>query len=398
MGLTQKLGTIPLAILTDASNNVGIGAAPSGSYKLEVTGTAKVSSTLLVGSTLTANDGTFSGSGVDGSLGSVVRISTTNTNGNARNWALVNTFDSYGDLNFRISTAQGGNALTAGSTILTLSRTGAATFSSSVTTTQLITKSASGAAALFLKDASANDKWEIGHLSNALYFYNYTSGSESMRINSNGNTSIGYAGDAGNKLYVGGTFTASVSLASGYAHTLQNASLAAGANGVFIDAYSGSSSSWALAIRTNDGNSYPLRVRCDGNILANASVYNNTSGGSPRNIFMGTDYYFAGLSSIRASKKNIENVSNVDWLYQLNPVTFNYRKKDEDGNYSEEAYEDLSYGLIAEDTQPIADFLINYDDREEGGKKMIGIEYSRLITPLLKAIQELNERLNKAGL
>jgi len=60
MGLTQKLGTIPLAILTDASNNVGIGAAPSGSYKLEVTGTAKVSSTLLVSGQTTftsANNG-----------------------------------------------------------------------------------------------------------------------------------------------------------------------------------------------------------------------------------------------------------------------------------------------------------------------------------------------------
>jgi hypothetical protein len=88
-------------------------------------------------SSITATDGTFSGSGVDGSLGSVVRISTTNTNGNARNWALVNTFDSYGDLNFRLSTAQGGNALTAGTTVLTLSRTGAATLNGplQVTTT-----------------------------------------------------------------------------------------------------------------------------------------------------------------------------------------------------------------------------------------------------------------------
>ena len=38
MGLTQKLGTIPLAIFTDASNNIGIGGSPSGSYKLQVTG------------------------------------------------------------------------------------------------------------------------------------------------------------------------------------------------------------------------------------------------------------------------------------------------------------------------------------------------------------------------
>ena len=61
MGLTQKLGTIPLAILTDASNNVGIGGSPSGSYKLEVTGTAKVSSTLLVSGALTGAAATFSG-------------------------------------------------------------------------------------------------------------------------------------------------------------------------------------------------------------------------------------------------------------------------------------------------------------------------------------------------
>jgi hypothetical protein len=61
MGLTQKLGTIPLAILTDASNNVGIGAAPSGSYKLEVTGTANISSTLLLGGALSGTTGTFSG-------------------------------------------------------------------------------------------------------------------------------------------------------------------------------------------------------------------------------------------------------------------------------------------------------------------------------------------------
>jgi NO-binding membrane sensor protein with MHYT domain len=39
MGLTQKLGTIPLAVFTDSSNNVGIGAAamhPTGILALAV--------------------------------------------------------------------------------------------------------------------------------------------------------------------------------------------------------------------------------------------------------------------------------------------------------------------------------------------------------------------------
>lgn len=48
MGYTQKLGLLAQSVFQDSSLNVGIGAAPSGTYKLEVTGTAKVSSTLLV--------------------------------------------------------------------------------------------------------------------------------------------------------------------------------------------------------------------------------------------------------------------------------------------------------------------------------------------------------------
>jgi hypothetical protein len=33
--------------------------------------------------------------------------------------------------------------------------------------------------------------------------------------------------------------------------------------------------------------------------------------------------------------------------------------------------------------------LVNYNEKEDGTKEMIGIEYMRLITPMLKAIQEL---------
>ena len=43
MGKTNQLGVLADVFTSDASNNVGIGGSPSGSYKLEVTGTAKVS-------------------------------------------------------------------------------------------------------------------------------------------------------------------------------------------------------------------------------------------------------------------------------------------------------------------------------------------------------------------
>ena len=54
MGYTQKLGLLAQSVFQDSSLNVGIGAAPSGTYKFEVTGTAKVSSNLGIGATLNA--------------------------------------------------------------------------------------------------------------------------------------------------------------------------------------------------------------------------------------------------------------------------------------------------------------------------------------------------------
>lgn len=155
-----------------------------------------------------------------------------------------------------------------------------------------------------------------------------------------------------------------------------------------------SSSNFGLNVY-NSGGFGMFFVRNDGNIRLNSGVYGNTTSGTIRTVYIGTgDYYIGGISSVRASKKNIENVSSVDWVYQLNPVTFNYRKKDEEGNYTEEIYEDLNYGLIAEDTAPIADFLINYNDKQDGTKEMVGIEYPRLIIPLLKAIQELKAEID----
>jgi len=135
-----------------------------------------------------------------------------------------------------------------------------------------------------------------------------------------------------------------------------------------------------------------MRILANGTIQLGLEVYNTVTSGTTRTLFIGNGTYsIGGVSSIKASKKNIKEFDSK-WIYDLKPIEFNYRKKDENGSYTEEIFEEVNYGLIAEDTQPIADFLINYDENEDG-KKMVGIEYSRLITPMLKAIQELNEKL-----
>jgi hypothetical protein len=152
------------------------------------------------------------------------------------------------------------------------------------------------------------------------------------------------------------------------------------------------SSAFSFEAANSSGNTLFI-VRNDGAVFINPFTYNNTVLGGVRNVFIDSTYALGGISSIRASKKNIQEFDS-SWIYNLKPVQFNYRKKDEKGNYTEDIYEDLNYGLIAEDTAPIADFLINYNNKKDGTKEMVGIEYMRLITPMLKEIQELKAELN----
>jgi len=85
MGYTQKLGLLAQSVFQDSSLNVGIGAAPSGSYKLEVTGTAKVSGILTLGSTISNGTYTYTLPSATGTLaltsalGDYVTLATTQT-------------------------------------------------------------------------------------------------------------------------------------------------------------------------------------------------------------------------------------------------------------------------------------------------------------------------------
>jgi hypothetical protein len=55
MGFTHNLGTLAQGVFSDSSLNIGIGGAPSGSFKFEVTGTGKFSGALTATSATFAN-------------------------------------------------------------------------------------------------------------------------------------------------------------------------------------------------------------------------------------------------------------------------------------------------------------------------------------------------------
>ena len=145
MGFTQKLGLLAQGVYSDSSLNVGIGGAPSGSYKFETTGTAKISSTLLVsgvvtfGSTLSNGTYTYTLPSATGTLAltsdihSAVTLSAIGSTANANGATLTGQV-----LNLQPANASFGGVVTTGSQTLAGEKTFTANILLSTTTSSLI--------------------------------------------------------------------------------------------------------------------------------------------------------------------------------------------------------------------------------------------------------------------
>jgi hypothetical protein len=192
---------------------VGRTSAYGAGFLVNVQGNIYASAAIVADLSVTAKSTIVQSSGEDGSSGPVMRLTSTNSNAGARNWGIINTWDNFGDLTFRVSNAKDGNALSAGTSIMTMLRTG----NVGIGTTSPLTKldcqiSATGTVTenAAFRDSSANgNALQIFNGNNearirAVYygtpsdqnitFWTITSGGsqgERMRINAAGNVGIG---------------------------------------------------------------------------------------------------------------------------------------------------------------------------------------------------------------
>jgi hypothetical protein len=400
MGVTQKLGTIPLAILTDASNNVGIGAAPSGSYKLEVTGTSNFSGVLRVSAA--------TGFAV-GSIAGYRRIEYTGTT-----FSMLTNADGYANLN-----------------------AGAATFSSSV---QI--QSSNG----IKLNRSANDYyWQINSdSSNYLNFGAYLANGTPYGTNpklillDNGNVGIGTASPnallslekakAGSgvenldmiSLRLTGTTAIGDGLNIGFFNNnninvanirgiLGADNVAYGSIGFYTrnffsdtvlevmritnraEVCIGSTTAVGAGLLNIKGSALQYNLISIQNTYpgGNYIYFMNSSGGQTGGInylTSSTIQFYTGPSDARL-KSNIKDVEE-----SVLPLFNNAKLK----TYNHIADEDESVvykGFLAQDM--VDNFPEAYGKDKDGYYMYNPTGY---ITYLVKAIQELNERLNKAGL
>jgi hypothetical protein len=204
---------------------------------------------------------------------------------------------------------------------------------------------------------------------------------ERMRITSGGKVTINTP-TAGTALFVNG-------LAGEWAGEFSNSS-SSSSYGVYIAAGSGSGTT-SFNVNNYNGSSTYFKVRGDGFVNAGTFTYNNAVSG--RSMIVESGGGLGYLVSTRESKSNIKSITNVDFISQLNPVQFNYRKKDNLTNeYTDELYNNVTYGFIADEVEKVNKELVFYN---EDGVTLAGVEYNSMIAILTKAVQELNERIKQ---
>ena len=90
-------------------------------------------------------------------------------------------------------------------------------------------------------------------------------------------------------------------------------------------------------------------------------------------------------SSIR-DKKDVLSLHDVNWIYNIRPVSFLYKNNDDP--------QKIQYGFIAEEVEKINKELINY--REDG--KVSSVKYFSILGALTKAVQDQKKQIEELKL
>ncbi|MCP4764454.1 MAG: tail fiber domain-containing protein [archaeon] len=218
----------------------------------------------------------------------------------------------------------------------------------------------------------------------------------------------------------------------------------------FLQDDSGSPDEWAsIDVGSNDAlsrTSFDFYVKSTGGSLRSgievkgtsagvevymADVYSDDLNGTTyRDLLIKDDGQLGYDSSTNRKKTEISDQIDVSFLYDLNSVEFEYKKKDSDNNYIEEGTGVKEFGLIAEEVEAIdkrfvfynhADEIVDEDYELEDGEWFIyknekivtnddniekkvqkykrknveveGVHYKKFIPVLIKEIQNLNNRI-----
>ena len=123
-----------------------------------------------------------------------------------------------------------------------------------------------------------------------------------------------------------------------------------------------------------------LQARTDDIVLDASRIFlKNTPPGSFAPISVNPNGQVFQLPSSRRYKTKIDNLNDISWLYDLSPVSFEYKNQ----------LSTTCFGLIAEDVEKVVPELVVYNEQKEPES----VRYNDLIAPLIKAVQDQQKQI-----
>jgi hypothetical protein len=255
-------------------------------------------------------------------------------------------------------------------------------------------------------DTADSDDFQIYKNSSSAYLrvngsdplITYMNGAERMRVKSDGKVGIGTGGNPDQLFHIQDSSSTPIFQisSSGYhsfigtVQSADNISNGTAAGQLHLRGQSG------FSISANGGSATQLHITNTGRIAV-PSTYSD-AGTSMRDVQVESNGNYCGQSSIRAAKKNITELTDVSWIYDLKPVSFNYRKRTEDSEgvvtWLEDTESEKAHGLIAEDVEAVNKDFVFYNKDKDGNDVLAGVYYKPLISPLLKAIKDLKSEVD----
>jgi hypothetical protein len=209
-------------------------------------------------------------------------------------------------------------------------------------------------------------------------FYTNGAGSanERMRITSGGNVLIGTSSDNGNKFQI---YNGSIQLRDATSDTVYLST-----NTIHINSANSSDTAASSANLRIGNNSSDRYWNISQGTAADLRIYNFNAGWAIRGSFAAASGVYTALSDINQKKDFEPSILGLDAILGLKPTLYRMKSEDESTN--------KQLGFIAQEVKE----FIPQAYTETGN--FIGLNYNAIVAALVKAIQELNERLNKAGL
>jgi hypothetical protein len=157
--------------------------------------------------------------------------------------------------------------------------------------------------------------------------------------------------------------------------------------GLFVAAGSTTTHSIFVVQDASQASTY-FRIRGGDGLMFSVPTYNNTTSSAANiTIFSDGSMFRSTASSIRF-KENITdwNANGLNTILALKPKTFTYKQ-----DYYKHP-EKVMLGLIAEEVAEVCPYLADYEN-EDGSGNVENVRYANIVVPLIKAIQELNQKI-----